>query len=126
MLTPDNAPEPTAPIWDYTEPISDVTAHGTNADWAIAPMFQPTAPEWRHQWDSPMPIQCPTTDSYTRSRLTILLASIGMLTLIVCTLLLCAATWMAVQGYAITGLWLTITPTYDNGPDGQQGYQRLQ
>ena len=99
-------------------------------------MFQPTAPEWHHQWDPPlrtldqaappMPIQCPTTDSYTRSRLTILLASIGMLTLIVCTLLLCAATWMATQGYAITGLWLTITPTYDNGPDDQQGYQRLQ
>ena len=126
MLTPDNAPEPTAPIWDCTEPISDVTAHSANTDWAIAPMFQPTAPEWYHQWDSPMPIQCPTTDSYTRSRLTILLASIGMLTLIVCTLLLCAATWMAAQGYAITGLWLTITPTYDNGPDGQQGYQRLQ
>ena len=135
-LTPADTSEPTAPIWDCTEPAIDDDTHGTNADWTIAPMFQPTSPEWRSQWDppvhtleqaaSPTLIQCPTTDSYAHNRLTTLLASIDILTLIACTLLLCAVVWMATQGYAITGLWLTITPIYDNGPRDQRGYQRLE
>ena len=91
-------------------------------------MLTPTAPERSGNEDTsaqdaevqPPMIQC----TVHPARGTVILAAMGAATIITLVITTMTMLWMVAQGYAMPGVWLTITPThpYQNKPDDDNNY----
>ena len=82
-------------------------------------MLTPTAPEWSSDEEAPTQdaevppamIQCTVHLAHATSSGVWILAVMGAVTTTTVIVITVTMMWMAAQGYAITVVWLTITPT---------------
>ena len=82
-------------------------------------MLTPTAPEWSSDDDAPAQdlevqpamIQCTVHPAHATHSGVWMLTVMGAVTASTMMVVTVIMIWMAAQGYAITGVWLTITPT---------------
>ena len=82
-------------------------------------MLMPTVPDWSSDEEAPThevearlkTIQCTVHPAHTTNNGIWMLAVMGAVTAITMMVITVTMMWMAAQGYAITGVWLTITLT---------------
>ena len=84
-------------------------------------MLTPTAPDWSSDEETPtheveeqpqlQMVQCTVYPAHATNSGVWILAVMGAVTATTVMVITVTMIWMATQGYAITGVWLTITPT---------------